>query len=1089
MHNNNLGSGASPQRPKEARHKDSIPRKEKRTVLVANQDIRKYVDRMRKPGPRDGWLAYPEIPTSEEIMGLTTEVDQEDGFINLAANQVVAPWISTEAYLRTHYELLREDSVALLRDCVAHIKNKPSMNDTNEICIYEQVYIRGITFALRGAGIKVSFSTARAQKNIVWDYSSRLIAGSMVALSPAKDCFKTQCVIAVVAARPVEQVKQLPHQVDLFFANPDDAQFDTQKEWIMVQPRSGYLESVRHTMRALQLMNEERFPLSEHICNLRSEIDTPEYVHSSPEMKLLHDKTVDVLSSWPQEPENNLDESQWEALRHVLTKRLAIIQGPPGTGKTHVSVAALKLLLENRKRGDPPIIVAAYTNHALDQLLNHIAHVVPDYIRLGGRSLDENVKKRTLWEVRKSIITPPLVNGAMLPAKRKQQAVVESLINLLRPFLTENSSEPLPASFFHEQKVLTDRQYETLCNGARGWIDSDLEEHPDPMTNWVGDKLVEHTVAYGYDDLGFEDDEMDLEYEQLKEMEQEKGLVDDDSEALQGYFLSLREGFRGQSTIDEELVTELDIDDFWNVPVENRGTVYNSLQYLAKRKVLSVYREYMRQYSAFATEYLIGKWEKDYVFLKDAKLIGMTITGLSKYRALVSALKPRIVMIEEAAEAIEAPVAAACVESLEHLILVGDHKQLQGSCSVTDLEGEPFFLNVSMFERLVQNNVDFRVLRHQRRMAPEIRRLLTPIYDNLEDHPSVHELSKVPAMGDIRAFLFCHDWPESSDSLFSKYNNDEAYMVVAFFLHLVFSGVDPGNITVLTFYNGQRKKILKLLREIQHLQGKYLKVSTVDSYQGEENDIVLLSLVRSSEGGGIGFLSIENRVCVALSRARRGFYIFGNAQKLASTDPLWWEVVKILGGQAEESRRIGYHLPLICDNHGNKEFVKTPEEIRALNGGCHLPCKESLQCGHPCPLKCHGFDHAKIHCSKTCAKPLPCGHNCRESCSAQTCSSPLTRNALVRAFQDFAKGGAKERDREMLERHNAAQARADTLARQDTDESVNLFADRSPTRDLDVRVVSDGQGGSRTRWVQSYSPPVPSLQEGAEAEMNLIEFD
>ena len=142
------------------------------------------------------------------------------------------------------------------------------------------------------------------------------------------------------------------------------------------------------------------------MCDLKNEIDAPEYVKSDPVMRISPEETVDVLSDWPQETATHLDPSQWEALRHILTKRLAIIQGPPGTGKTHVSVTALKLLLENRKPEDPPIIVTAHTNHALDQLLNHIAETVPEYIRLGGRSTDEDVKKRTLYEVRQSTQIP-----------------------------------------------------------------------------------------------------------------------------------------------------------------------------------------------------------------------------------------------------------------------------------------------------------------------------------------------------------------------------------------------------------------------------------------------------------------------------------------------------------------------------------------------------------------------------------------------------------------------------------------------------------------------------------------------------------
>ena len=57
-------------------------------------------------------------------------------------------------------------------------------------------------------------------------------------------------------------------------------------------------------------------------------------------------------------------------------------------------------------------------------------------------------------------------------------------------------------------------------------------------------------------------------------------------------------------------------------------------------------------------------------------------------------------------------------------------------------------------------------------------------------------------------------------------------------------------------------------------------VTTVDNYQGEENDIVILSLVRSNHHDNIGFLKASNRVCVALSRARHGMFIFGNASCL-----------------------------------------------------------------------------------------------------------------------------------------------------------------------------------------------------------------
>lgn len=104
----------------------------------------------------------------------------------------------------------------------------------------------------------MQFSTERAGKKIVWDYSKRLTSGTIVALSPANDVFNTKCVVAVVAARPLESLKIHPPEVDLFFACAEDAEFDYQQEWIMVESRSGYYEASRHTMAALQKLSSER---------------------------------------------------------------------------------------------------------------------------------------------------------------------------------------------------------------------------------------------------------------------------------------------------------------------------------------------------------------------------------------------------------------------------------------------------------------------------------------------------------------------------------------------------------------------------------------------------------------------------------------------------------------------------------------------------------------------------------------------------------------------------------------------------------------------------------------------------------------
>jgi len=73
-----------------------------------------------------------------------------------------------------------------------------------------------------------------------------------------------------------------------------------------------------------------------------------------------------------------------------------------------------------------------------------------------------------------------------------------------------------------------------------------------------------------------------------------------------------------------------------------------------------------------------------------------------------------------------------------------------------------------------------------------------------------------------------------------------------------------------------------------------MKITVVDNYQGEESDIILLSLVRSNEKGNVGFLKTENRICVALSRAKYGLYIMGNMDNLCNSGNLWKQIKETL---------------------------------------------------------------------------------------------------------------------------------------------------------------------------------------------------
>ena len=81
-------------------------------------------------------------------------------------------------------------------------------------------------------------------------------------------------------------------------------------------------------------------------------------------------------------------------------------------------------------------------------------------------------------------------------------------------------------------------------------------------------------------------------------------------------------------------------------------------------------------------------------------------------------------------------------------------------------------------------------------------------------------------------------------------------------------------------------------------------MTTTDNYQGEECEVVLLSLVRSNKEEKAAFVKIANRVCVALSRARDGLYIIGNFDMIRKSSDLWETVCNV----AESREQMGSEL-------------------------------------------------------------------------------------------------------------------------------------------------------------------------------------
>lgn len=188
----------------------------------------------------------------------------------------------------------------------------------------------------------------------------------------------------------------------------------------------------------------------------------------------------------------------------------------------------------------------------------------------------------------------------------------------------------------------------------------------------------------------------------------------------------------------------------------------------------------------------------------------------------------------------------------------------------------------SLFTRLVRLGVPTVDLDSQGRARSSLSALYKWRYKKLGDLQ--HVLNKSEYLLANTGFAFDYQIinvedfngvGESEPNQFFYQNLAEAEYVVAVFMYMRLLGYPAEKISILTTYNGQKHLIRDVINKRcgeNPLIGRPLKVTTVDKYQGQQNDFILLSLVRTK---AVGHLRDVRRLVVAMSRARLGLYIFG----------------------------------------------------------------------------------------------------------------------------------------------------------------------------------------------------------------------
>ncbi|KAK8143852.1 hypothetical protein G3M48_006653 [Beauveria asiatica] len=678
------------------------------------------------------------------------------------------------------------------------------------------------------------------------------------------------------------------------------------------------------------------------------------------------------------EAETDLDRGQCRALVAALCREFALIQGPPGTGKSYLGIKLMNILLNCQGQAElGPIVVVCYTNHALDQFLEHILKDgTKKVIRIGGQSHSAVLEGHNLRAVTQSESKSRFERYSLAMSYHDLDAAAESIEKILgrahgalRHIRWENMQKYL--SRYHPH--IAAQFAETDEDGFEI-----VGRHPFDI--WASLK----TDADVTQDHG--------------------GETEIDSDAV------LRKASISVNSLSASERQHL--MDFWSMD-RYKHAVNDLVETIEgtsteQRQVSNIHDEVDRR------------------VLQEADVIGITTTGLAKRISTLQRLKCKVVICEEAGEVMEPHILSALLPTVEHIIQIGDHEQLRPQInnfglSLESKQGTLYQLDRSQFERLSvgisgRPKIPLAQLEVQRRMRPSISSLVREtLYPNIQDHPSTCDLPDVVGM---RKNLFWLDHShleagESAEMHHKSHSNDwEVGLVHALVRHIVRQGVySSSDIAVLTPYTGQLQKLRASMRndfevilsdrdqdalnrdgidsgepdsqeEAPSVQRKgalakkklsdLLRVATVDNFQGEEAKVVIVSLVRSNNARKVGFLKTTNRINVLLSRAQHGMYLIGNAETYTNVK-MWQTVIELM--RASDS--VGKVLALCCPRHKEMPInVSNPDDFsrHSPEGGCSQTCSWRLaDCGHMCLARCHSEN-----CGK-CLVPLrdvelPCGH-------------------------------------------------------------------------------------------------------------------
>lgn len=533
------------------------------------------------------------------------------------------------------------------------------------------------------------------------------------------------------------------------------------------------------------------------------------------------------------EPKFMLNPGQQVALDGV-SGSITVVQGPPGTGKSSfISEAFLRRIPPSAK-----VLVCTSTNKAIDSLVSKLEDAgVTEMItvgspeRMGSKACHYLISERLDRD-------PALMKAEASLAKATNnretcQQIVERLAKPQRPKKAKDGTE--------QNRGFVERQFNKLKQDLKN-----LKKTPG-IVRLMGILGPEITVSIRTNKDLYEAAKLYLE-------------VPAELEDAQLY----EERSKAKKALEDAIKTEVElVDRFDEMKAQAARTTFRKARIVACTASSAVH--VVRRLNSAVKENSDGGDE----------------------HGEVSVDLPYVVL-DEAGAMLEPDAIGCLLHGAKALLLVGDHHQLPPFSKWDGASDAKY--NVSLMERLSRRKskkIPSFMLKEQYRMHSSLGDIISSTFYNskLTTAASTKEARTNPLPC---CFLNQTDGREEKARGATSWQNPTEVDAVWRLLKVLtqHGGHSQKQINVLTFYNGQRTLISNRLASAKLAD---VDVVSVDSMQGREVDIVILSCVRTGQGG-LGFLSDWRRVNVALSRARESIFVIG-AEDVLRTDERWTKVL------------------------------------------------------------------------------------------------------------------------------------------------------------------------------------------------------